>query len=62
MVDLKQRAVIRGYLSRGMSPVSVTNYLGRVADLEESDLVLIRAVAEEILNEQVLEGNTASPR
>lgn len=50
MLDLKQRNVIRGYLDAGMSPDAIANHLGRLADLEESDLVMIRLVAGELLN------------
>lgn len=41
MLDLKQRNVIRGHLDKGMSPEAIANYLARVADLEEPDMVVI---------------------
>lgn len=50
-LDLKQRTVIRDYLDSGMSPDSVANYLGRVADLEPDEVAALRAAAHDILNE-----------
>ncbi|MGB0878846.1 MAG: hypothetical protein ACPGXI_17555 [Mycobacterium sp.] len=51
MLDLKQRNTIRGYLDKGMSPDAVANYFARLADLEESDMLIIRSAAYDILNE-----------
>jgi hypothetical protein len=51
MFDLKERTIIRGYLDSGMTPDAVANYIGRVSDLEDSDILLIRSVATDMLNE-----------
>lgn len=51
MFDLKERNIIRGYLDSGMTPDAVANYIGRVSDLEDSDILLIRSAATDMLNE-----------
>lgn len=51
MLDLKQRNTIRGYLDKGMRPDAVSNYFARLADLEESDTLIIRSAAYDILIE-----------
>ena len=51
MFDLKERNIIRGYLDSGMTPDAVANYIGRVSDLEDSDILLIRSVAIAMLAE-----------
>jgi len=51
MFDLKERTIIRGYLDSGMTPDAVANYIGRLSDLEDSDILLIRSVAIDMLAE-----------
>jgi hypothetical protein len=50
-MDLRQRTIIRDYLDSGMTPDSVANYLGRVADLEPDEVAALRSAAHDILNE-----------
>jgi hypothetical protein len=61
-LDLKQRTIIRDYLDSGMTPESVANYLGRVADLEPGEVVALRAAAEDILNDVPLPAHFGRPR
>jgi len=51
MLDVKQRNIIRGHPDSGMTPDAIANYLARLADLEESDMVMIRSATYDILNE-----------
>jgi len=51
MFDLHERNVIRSYLDSGMTPDAVANYIGRLSDLEDSDILLIRSVAFDMLSE-----------
>lgn len=51
MFDLRERNIIRRYLDSGMTPEAVANYIGRLSDLEDADILLIRAVATDMLNE-----------
>jgi hypothetical protein len=61
-LDLKQRNIIRDYLDSGMTPDSVANYLGRVADLEPGEVDALRAAAEDILNDVPDPGHFGRPR
>ena len=49
MFDLQERTIIRGYLDSGMTPDAIANYIGRVSDLEDSDVLLIRSAAADML-------------
>jgi len=51
MLDLQERTIIRGYLDSGMSPEAIANYIGRVSDLEDADVLLIRSTAADMLTE-----------
>jgi len=51
MFDLHERNVIRSYLDSGMTPDAVANYIGRLSDLEDSDILLIRSAAFDMLSE-----------
>jgi hypothetical protein len=62
MLDLRQRTIIRDYLDSGMTPESVANYLGRVADLEPDEVAALRRAAEEILNEIPAPALSGKPR
>jgi len=53
MFDLEERNIIRGYLDSGMTPEAIANYIGRVSDLEDADVLLIRSAAADMLNESV---------
>ena len=53
MFDLQERTIIRGYLYSGMTPDAIANYIGRVSDLEDADILLIRSAAADMLNETV---------
>jgi hypothetical protein len=53
MFDSHERNIIRGYLDSGMSPDSIANYIGRLSDLEDADILLIRAAATEMLDEPI---------
>ena len=59
MFDLQERTIIRGYLDSGMTPDAIANYIGRVSDLEDADVLLIRSAATDMLNEA---GTPASRR
>ena len=51
MFDLQERTIIRGYLDSGMTPDAIANYIGRVSDLDDVDVLLIRSAAADMLNE-----------
>lgn len=53
MLDLQERNIIRGYLDSGMTPDAIANYIGRVSDLEDADVLLIRSAAVDMLKESV---------
>jgi hypothetical protein len=51
MLDPNERDIIRGYLNSGMTPDAIANYIGRLSDLDEADILLIRSAAIDMLNE-----------
>lgn len=51
MLDPNERNVIRGYLNSGMTPDSIANYIGRLSDLDDADILLIRSTAIDMVNE-----------
>lgn len=52
MFDRNERDIIRGYLDSGMTPDAVANYIGRLSDLDDGDILLIRSAAADMLNAQ----------
>lgn len=52
MFDRNERDIIRGYLDSGMTPDAIANYIGRLSDLDDGDILLIRSAATDMLNAQ----------
>lgn len=50
MFDLRERNIIRRCLDSGMTPEAVANYIGRLSDLDDADILLIRSAATDMLN------------
>lgn len=46
-----QREEIRDRLAKGMTPVEIADFFGRVADLDLADVVQIRSAAYDIARE-----------
>ena len=51
MLDPNERNIIRGYLNSGMTPDAIANYIGRLSDLDDADILLIRSAAIDMLDE-----------
>lgn len=49
MFDIRERNIIRRYLDSGMTPEAVANYIGRLSDLDDADILLIRSAASDML-------------
>ena len=50
-LNASERTIIQEYLDAGMSPEAIANRIGRLNDdLEPSDLLLIRSIAQDMLD------------
>lgn len=48
LLNLNERNIIRRYLASGMTPDAIANSLGRLSDLDDADILLIRAAAADM--------------